>query len=1450
MNKNAFSSIYLNRCFDKSTLKGLVRWALVTKGEDFTISLLEKLKTLGYSYATKAGISLSLDDLMIPPTKREFLKNAQSSIQEKSFQYDRGNLTVVERFQHLMDTWHSTSEALKNEVVNNFVTTNTLNPVYMMAFSGARGNLSQVRQLVGMRGLMSDPQGQIINFPIQSNFREGLTVTEYVISCYGARKGLVDTALRTANSGYLTRRLVDVAQHVIVSQLDCETMNGIQLTNITESGKVIVKLEQRLIGRVLAEDYLPISSRNIEINPDLASKLSTSFSAIKVRSPLTCSAKQGVCQLCYGWSLAHGSTVSLGEAVGVVAAQSIGEPGTQLTMRTFHTGGVFTGESMQQLLATKTGTLIFDEAIPGVLIRTSHGKIAFLTREEGFGFIHDEVSKEQIIFPPFSVLFLRNGEKVEKDMLLAEYSSISKQTNERMQAKQILTSELEGQVWFEKVVLGIKNNREGQLTKLAHNYGSLWVLAGQVIPVTFGGKLGVLTGDKLEKNAALNESFLTIPENGYLVQNNKKKYSLATKVNSFTLSNIRFTQNAYWLKNAESLLKFNHCLRADQSELSDGTNNFKEVTKDFIPFIWFPFLNSSKENLFRSNYLFDSILETEESKLDFSQQSSLSVNKSDSFENISATDFTKLEMAKEVKKDTRSLFFQKFSERGICISTLVMPTNNPSNFKVKKDETVAFRLNRQGTTEAVKVDKMTFVKQLRKTKGNQEKTPNFLRLTNGWFYLPNKETNLLSLSNNPFGVEKKKMFYKTFSSKSTKTNPTVMMDFEQTNSLYPDIIFNQNQNITSRIDPQRNSSTQNFIFENSNEKILDVLNKTEKINNWLVKTSTWKYKNTNSQSKKEFIKSKLWNQLSQENSSINTRSSIIFSKLTSKSKVFLEKEGKNLLFQKQTSCSEISRQRRKFISQKSNLFSKCLAEKLNLEILQLFVERNRFGYSQKLNSTFTNRQEIQTFVVEDQKQTKVSFKTQTNQILEETKNSNSSNEFDREPRLAFPVEDLQIPLQWTKGLKTENQTGLIQPYSIIRNNHGNLVTDILFGKDLQLGETEKYVEPNNISNFSNKKNPFIKTNQLIETEGEIIWLTNKSQKNNFNSLDNFNLSSGTELELANKKGQEESSEEKNQELLILTANHLHKFNLSTQIKIGKETKQVTIGKIVRIGDVFLDSNEGLTKTEIPKTLAFPLSGQICHIGLVKNSSLLHEKQKMNYVITLREANSVLFSAQGVFNVEQYDLVTPGTSLLTLFYQRLKTGDIVQGIPKIEEFFEARQTKQGEYLPDNLHEQLQTFFFKYQRSYPLPVAVRKSFQDLQAIIVNGVLGVYQSQGVTISDKHLEIIVRQMTSIVRVVNGGSLGLLPGELVHLDSIELFNRGIQGQTAEYEPIVLGITKASLETKSFISAASFQETTRILTRAAVAKKIDFLRGLKESVILGHLIPAGTGFFNAPVKSY
>ena len=579
--------LFLNQCFDKTRLRNLIAWVLFTKGEKETIEIVEKLKGLGFQFATRAGISLSIDDLKIPSEKAPLVSQAKQQVALATSQYEKGNVTSIEKLQQLVDTWHRTSETLKQTVVSNFQATDKLSPVYMMAFSGARGNISQVRQLAGMRGLMADPQGQIIGFPIRSNFREGLTLTEYMISCYGARKGLVDTALRTADAGYLTRRLVDVSQHMVVKASTCATRRGIVLYELAISGKSALSLRDRLVGRVLAQDvydasnssthtppnrvdqgvedtslpsvkerqetvssptvkYLPnnmakVGERNQEISADLASQIASVQKRVSVRSPLTCSIRHGVCQLCYGWSLSEGRLVNLGEAVGIIAAQSIGEPGTQLTMRTFHTGGVFSGDVMTEIRAPYKGAAHFRNPLQGLLIRTSHGKIAFLTKSPGEVAIQTHINTidetlfsrrgkdtsllsvkeryqdlksfrqkgkrdtlqggniiegttlegspgslmqlkpEETVFAleASTVVFVRQHEKVIQTQLIAEFSSMGIEINETIEAKRTLFANNAGQISFASLLIGKRIRENGDVVRVSRNLGFVWILSGK-----------------------------------------------------------------------------------------------------------------------------------------------------------------------------------------------------------------------------------------------------------------------------------------------------------------------------------------------------------------------------------------------------------------------------------------------------------------------------------------------------------------------------------------------------------------------------------------------------------------------------------------------------------------------------------------------------------------------------------------------------------------------------------------------------------------------------------------------------------------------------------------------------------------------------------------------------------------------------------------------------------
>ena len=355
---------FVNGLLKKKGLQQVVQYCYLHYGLEKTVEMLDSLKNVGFTYATRSGLSIGIDDLVIPSEKAALVEHARDEVIKVEGQYLEGAITNGERYNKVIAVWSDVTEKIADEMFAEMESLDqsgrNFNPVYIMADSGARGSKQQIRQLAGMRGLMAKPSGEIIETPITSNFREGLTVLQYFISTHGARKGLADTALKTADSGYLTRRLVDVAQDVIIHEIDCGTMDGIEARAIVESGEIIEPLRDRIIGRVTLEKIVdPLSGDvivdvNDEIDEDTASAIQEGgIEKVRIRSVLTCASRRGCCAKCYGRDLATGKLVELGLAVGVIAAQSIGEPGTQLTMRTFHIGGTASRVSEQSTLDAK-----------------------------------------------------------------------------------------------------------------------------------------------------------------------------------------------------------------------------------------------------------------------------------------------------------------------------------------------------------------------------------------------------------------------------------------------------------------------------------------------------------------------------------------------------------------------------------------------------------------------------------------------------------------------------------------------------------------------------------------------------------------------------------------------------------------------------------------------------------------------------------------------------------------------------------------------------------------------------------------------------------------------------------------------------------------------------------------------------------------------------------------
>ena len=422
---------FINGLLKKKGLQQLVQYSYLKLGLESTVVTLDKLKELGFLYATKSGLSIGIDDLVIPQEKAPLVAEANTEVIKVEQQYLEGAITNGERQNKVIAIWSDVTEKIADAMFSEMESSDDVgkdfNPVYIMADSGARGSKQQIRQLAGMRGLMAKPSGEIIETPITSNFREGLTVLQYFISTHGARKGLADTALKTADSGYLTRRLVDVAQDVIISEPDCGTLDGIEARAIVESGEIIEPLRDRIIGRVGLEDIIDpfsgekIAEANTEIDEELSSEIQESgLEKVKIRSVLTCASRRGVCARCYGRDLSSGRLVELGLAVGVIAAQSIGEPGTQLTMRTFHIGGTASRVSEQSTLESRHAGVAQFHGVQTV--EGKDGSLIVMNRT-GSIVIQDEKGRDRERYDVVYGAHLRvyDGQQVEPGQILVEW---------------------------------------------------------------------------------------------------------------------------------------------------------------------------------------------------------------------------------------------------------------------------------------------------------------------------------------------------------------------------------------------------------------------------------------------------------------------------------------------------------------------------------------------------------------------------------------------------------------------------------------------------------------------------------------------------------------------------------------------------------------------------------------------------------------------------------------------------------------------------------------------------------------------------------------------------------------------------------------------------------------------------------------------------------------------
>jgi hypothetical protein len=1277
-------------------MKRLIKWVLLNYGTQKATRFVDHLKTLGFHAATTAGISLGIEDLRIPPIKAIFLQNAENDILDNDLRYQRGQITAVEKLEKALDIWNTTNDTLKNEVIDHFRQTDIFNPVYMMAFSGARGNISQVRQLVGMRGLMADQQGQILDFPIRRNFREGLTVTEYMISCYGARKGLVDTALRTANSGYLTRRLVDVAQSVIIQQLNCETTEGLEVIPSPKHGGA------DLIGRVLCQPVVNertgkyVARKNTEISPALAAELAL-FPKVVVRSPLTCRLN-AVCQYCYGWDLSKQKLVQLGEAVGVLAAQSIGEPGTQLTMRTFHTGGVFAGEATEKVYAPYAGIIHYSHLPRGRKVISRYGEPAFLTvapvalqitRMTHRG--DEECANPSIIlrFPAFTLLFVCPGQRVLFQQSLAELSRVEPKTEVPTLTKDVTVGEKEllapapGQVYFDNVKFYVKESKLKKSRgkpmpkpilkyprKDVFGYGFIWILAGHLLRYNRSHK-----GDRFTRTFQLL-AFETTP--AILKPNGKR---LTSQTNS---------------------------LIGPVSGVDDSCM-YTYIHARLIPAPTYtnPLVSSHYESvasrlLLRHNHL----RVTQATPSATMQQSFLRQQ-----HGLAQMDVM-CKFAAPLYSKNKKIFAHL--NRSVRLQTTVMkiepglqPVDMSSSFipyprlprLVALNVRVRGSVGHSGLEQSLQVSDTATVRK----------------------YQTNKVTKRLAT----FQTVTESRFIKIWLYPRKNLSCALSDLFQPIAEGPPTKWYGRENVIPGPTQPWEKSEKYDF------KGIIIRRDSTKRGGPPPYPNALYNPKSV---------------RLSQSNFNGLPRSSAVFqlSSTTAASTPIASWDWRTSKL-----IHEQPLPKRYFASQATQTLA---------------------------------RQCIGLIVV---------FREALTTLL---------SSYARTPLDANYAVQLQTSYrEWSTVCQLIPDMPMHTFYTCAETLWQVLRGCTLFAEGLPWRQKTLYKLC--------RLPPF----QHVLTDGDFSSQPNLSQ---YAMPAHWYSHHGVFTPATSPFIYQKEAEIRLPEQLALTKDSQHALDREPRLEYSSHPKQWILGQFVRIGDAVAQGKRS------------PYAGQVIRL------TATHTIIRRVYPYAVSHGSSLF--------VEHGEFIQKDRPFATLVSLESNAGDIVQGLPKVDELLEAREPVHK--MLTSVHAQLATLFLFYSKTYGVREGCRRSLQKIRRVLVEEVQAVYGSQGVFIADKHIEIIVRQMTTNVLIIDPGQTGLLPGDIVDLRRVEhLETKGVLA-SVQYRPILLGITRASLAAESFIAAASFQETKRVLTRAAVEGRIDWLTGLKENVILGRLIPAGTGF--------
>nr|AVM83603.1 RNA polymerase beta' subunit [Adenocalymma flaviflorum] len=1317
-----------NKVLDGTAMKRLISRLIDHFGMAYASHILDQVKTLGFQQATATSISLGIDDLLTIPSKRWLVQDAeqQSLILEKHHHY--GNVHAVEKLRQSIEIWYAISEYLRQEMNPNFRMTDPFNPVHIMSFSGARGNASQVHQLVGMRGLMSDPQGQMMDLPIQSNLREGLSLTEYIISCYGARKGVVDTSVRTSDAGYLTRRLVEVVQHIVVRRTDCGTVRGISVSprNGMMPQRIFI---QTLIGRVLADAiYMGtrcIATLNQDIGIGLVSRFIT-FRAqpIAIRTPFTCRSASWICRLCYGRSPTHGDLVELGEAVGIIAGQSIGEPGTQLTLRTFHTGGVFTGGTAEHVRAPSNGKIKFNEDLVHPT-RTRHGHPAFLCSINLYVTIESENIRHNVNIPPQSFLLVQNDQYVESEQVIAEIRAGTSTLNFKEKVRKHIYSDSDGEMHWSTDVYHAPEFTYGNvhlLPKTSH----LWILLGESCRSSL-------------VSLSLHKDQDQMSAHSRSVRPSVKRGSTSNLSGTNDQSRQKFFTSAFSGKKEDRIPDYSdlsriictgRCNLIDPTILYQNSDLFSKRRRNrfIIP------LQSIQE---RENELMPSSGISIEIPINgiFCRNSILAYFDDPRYRRKSSgiLKYNMLEMHSILKKEDLIEYrggkefrpkYQIKGDRFFFIPEEVHIFPGSSSIMVRNNSII-------GVDTQITLNIRSRVGGLARVEIIKEGIE--LKIFSGDIHFPGKTDKISRHSDVliPTGTGKqnskeskkwKNWIYVQrilLSKKKYFVLVRPVITYEITDgitfaTLFPTDLLQESDNVQLRL--------VNYILYR-NGKLIQLISDT---NIQLVRTCLVLN----------------WDQDKKSASSQEARASFVEIKANGLIRHFLRID----LVQ-----STISYIRKRNDPSGSGLLFDNGSAFTNINPLSSIYSKARI--QQPLNQ---NQRTIHTLLNRN-------MRFQSLIIL------SSSNCFRMGPFNDVKYHNvIKESIQITKD-----------PRIPIKNSLGPLGTAFLIANVYSFYHllTHNQILVNNYLQLDNLKQTFQVIKYYLMDENEKIYNPNPCS----NIIFNLNW-------------------------YFLDPNYCQET--STIISLGQ----------------FICEN-----ICIAKNVPHLKSGQVI---LVQVDS-----------VVIRSAKPYLATLGATVHGHYGEILYKGDTLITFIYEKSRSGDITQGLPKVEKVVEVRSVDS---ISMNLEKRVEGWNERITRILGMPwgflIGAELTIVQSRISLVNKIQKVYRSQGVQIHNKHIEIIVRQITSKVLVSEDGMSNVFsPGELIGLLRAERMGRALE-EAVCYRAFLLGITRASLNTQSFISEASFQETARVLAKAALRGRIDWLKGLKENVVLGGgLIPVGTG---------